>query len=605
MNTEELELSLRTEFENYLKSVISEMRQETAEFQNKIQSEFDKQKSSFDEAFSAFSARFESETEFDEAFTSSVSEHMRLARDEGAKITAEAFAEAEKLEKENAVPAAAAKYDAIRDAVNDIAGKDSQATILKALVDNAAEFAPRGAFFIIKSEQFTGWKVFGDDTHAAEAAIREISFPMSADTVVGASVRSMTTIDSAAGAHPEDTAFLDDLGFGRPDRMYAIPLVARGKAVAVLYADFGNDGTHLQLEALETLVRVAGMTVELIAAQPARHETQPVGAAETEQVHHVEEPTPVVEEQVEEFYEPTPAVAFSEPMSEVETLQESTPSFEPAPTTSEFAFSDTGSFTSDFKSYEPEPVPQQVFDPVQEVVAEPEVEHIYEPVASFVEVTAVEETVTDAELEAVSEMQFETVETEFETVSEFVAEPEAGVVEEPVSEFQPEVADFQSDLMDEPVNDFAPSGSPFEATIEEVAPAISSNGGFDVSHKPAVEVAAPVAITSGTRLSDRNVDLPIEVPEDERRSHNDARRFARLLVSEIKLYNEKKVVEGREAADLYPRLREAIDRSREMYDKRVQPPVASKFDYFHYELVNSLAEGDAGRLGSGYPGATI
>ena len=170
-----------------------------------------------------------------------------LRRDEGAKITAEAFAEAEKLEKENAVPAAAAKYDAIRDAVNDIAGKDSQATILKALVDNAAEFAPRGAFFIIKSEQFTGWKVFGDDTHAAEAAIREISFPMSADTVVGASVRSMTTIDSAAGAHPEDTAFLDDLGFGRPDRMYAIPLVARGKAVAVLYADFGNDGTHLQL----------------------------------------------------------------------------------------------------------------------------------------------------------------------------------------------------------------------------------------------------------------------------------------------------------------------------------------------------------------------
>ena len=107
------------------------------------------------------------------------------------------------------------------------------------------------------------------------------------------------------------------------------------------------------------------------------------------------------------------------------------------------------------------------------------------------------------------------------------------------------------------------------------------------------------------RLSDRNVDLPIEVPEDERRSHNDARRFARLLVSEIKLYNEKKVIEGREASDLYPRLREAIDRSREMYDKRVQPPVASKFDYFHYELVNSLAEGDAARLGSGYPGATV
>ena len=85
----------------------------------------------------------------------------------------------------------------------------------------------------------------------------------------------------------------------------------------------------------------------------------------------------------------------------------------------------------------------------------------------------------------------------------------------------------------------------------------------------------------------------------------DARRFARLLVSEIKLYNEKKVIEGREANDLYDRLREAIDRSREMYDKRVQPPVAAKFDYFHYEIVNSLAEGSVERLGSGYPGASV
>jgi hypothetical protein len=87
--------------------------------------------------------------------------------------------------------------------------------------------------------------------------------------------------------------------------------------------------------------------------------------------------------------------------------------------------------------------------------------------------------------------------------------------------------------------------------------------------------------------------------------HNDARRFARLLVSEIKLINEQKVKEGREAQDLYERLREAIDRSRDMYDKRVQPPVAAKFDYFHYELVSSLAEGEEGKLGGNYPGATV
>jgi hypothetical protein len=127
---------------------------------------------------------------------------------------------------------------------------------------------------------------------------------------------------------------------------------------------------------------------------------------------------------------------------------------------------------------------------------------------------------------------------------------------------------------------------------------------------PAPPPAAPVAAVQQSapvksRFSERNVDLPIEVSEDERRLHNDARRFARLLVSEIKLYNEQKVKEGREGNDLYDRLREAIDRSREMYDKRVQPAVAAKFDYFHYELVNTLAEGDENKLGAGYPGSSV
>jgi ElaB/YqjD/DUF883 family membrane-anchored ribosome-binding protein len=47
------------------------------------------------------------------------------------------------------------------------------------------------------------------------------------------------------------------------------PLVAREKAVAVLYADSaGQDADAVNLEALETLVRVAGMAVELQGAPP-------------------------------------------------------------------------------------------------------------------------------------------------------------------------------------------------------------------------------------------------------------------------------------------------------------------------------------------------
>ena len=90
--------------------------------------------------------------------------------------------------------------------------------------------------------------------------------------------------------------------------------------------------------------------------------------------------------------------------------------------------------------------------------------------------------------------------------------------------------------------------------------------------------------------------------DEEEKLHNDARRFARLLVSEIKLYNEQKVVEGRNNRDLYGRLKEDIDRSRQMYERRVSTSVSTKFDYFYDELVNTLAEGDPTKLGSDYPG---
>jgi len=83
VNSEELEQSLRAEFENYLKGVLAEIREETVEFKKKIEAEFEEQKSHFDLAFQAFSARFENDRQFDVGFTDTVTEHLRLARDEG------------------------------------------------------------------------------------------------------------------------------------------------------------------------------------------------------------------------------------------------------------------------------------------------------------------------------------------------------------------------------------------------------------------------------------------------------------------------------------------------------------------------------------------
>ena len=85
--------------------------------------------------------------------------------------------------------------------------------------------------------------------------------------------------------------------------------------------------------------------------------------------------------------------------------------------------------------------------------------------------------------------------------------------------------------------------------------------------------------------------------DEEQKRHDEARRFARLLVSEIKLYNETKVDAGRKNKDLYERLKEDIDRSRQMYDERIADDVRKSSNYFYDELVRILADGQADSLG--------
>jgi hypothetical protein len=76
-----------------------------------------------------------------------------------------------------------------------------------------------------------------------------------------------------------------------------------------------------------------------------------------------------------------------------------------------------------------------------------------------------------------------------------------------------------------------------------------------------------------------------------------ARRYARLLVSEIKMYNESAVRLGRERRDLLRRLKPEIERARRLYDERVAASIRSRDAYFHQELVQTLADGDHSLLG--------
>jgi chemotaxis protein histidine kinase CheA len=78
-----------------------------------------------------------------------------------------------------------------------------------------------------------------------------------------------------------------------------------------------------------------------------------------------------------------------------------------------------------------------------------------------------------------------------------------------------------------------------------------------------------------------------------------ARRYARLLVSEIKLYNETAVRMGRERRDLLVRLEPEIQRARRLYDERVATSVDGRDTVFQQELAQTLADGDPSLLGAG------
>jgi hypothetical protein len=111
-----------------------------------------------------------------------------------------------------------------------------------------------------------------------------------------------------------------------------------------------------------------------------------------------------------------------------------------------------------------------------------------------------------------------------------------------------------------------------------------------------VAAAASSAAAAPAVAKDPLADLS---PEDAD-THRKAQRFARLLVDEIKLYNQAKVAEGRRNKDLYDRLKEDIEKSRGTFQKRYGATAAASVDYFQNELLRSLAEDDLSIMGANF-----
>jgi hypothetical protein len=146
-----------------------------------------------------------------------------------------------------------------------------------------------------------------------------------------------------------------------------------------------------------------------------------------------------------------------------------------------------------------------------------------------------------------------------------------------------------------PVQTVSSFSDPFAAHAPKHVPA------NPVEPEPATEVVEVASARGASAAAPAAATDPLAglSPEDAD-VHRKAQRFARLLVDEIKLYNQAKVAEGRRNKDLYDRLKEDIDKSRGTFQKRYGNTAAASADYFQSELLRSLAEDDISIMGSNF-----
>jgi len=81
--------------------------------------------------------------------------------------------------------------------------------------------------------------------------------------------------------------------------------------------------------------------------------------------------------------------------------------------------------------------------------------------------------------------------------------------------------------------------------------------------------------------------------------------FARLQVAEMRLHKAPAVQDGRARRDLYNALKPEIEAGREAFRAQFLSASPSMVDYFHRELVRTLANEDAALLGKDYPGPLV
>lgn len=176
-----------------------------------------------------------------------------------------------------------------------------------------------------------------------------------------------------------------------------------------------------------------------------------------------------------------------------------------------------------------------------------------------------------------------------------------------------EVASLRKQVQKEPSDSAAAMERPAPAPVQSVSSFSDPFAGHAPKHTAAkaepepepvaevVEVAAHAASAGAAASAPATAADPFAgLSAEDADTHRKAQRFARLLVDEIKLYNQAKVAEGRRHKDLYDRLKDDIEKSRSTFQKRYGSTAAASGDYFQKEVVRNLAEEDVAVMGASF-----
>lgn len=92
------------------------------------------------------------------------------------------------------------------------------------------------------------------------------------------------------------------------------------------------------------------------------------------------------------------------------------------------------------------------------------------------------------------------------------------------------------------------------------------------------------------------IEEEMEVPPEEKEEHEKAKRLARIIVSDIQLYNQDAVIEGVKNNNFYELLAKDIAEARKLYNQRVPEHIRSKTNYLE-ETIEAFIQKKRRELG--------